>query len=476
MITLQTQRIRMLSDLATPVGLLIKLREHFSQILLLESADYSSRQDSRSYLFMEPIATMEADGLDCTLTGKGLLQQQLSMSGSVFDLVEQSKQLIQCEGPEDVREDLAWVGYTGFDMSAVFLEQPVSRETDKDRHEERPDQPVIPGLRYDLFRYTIMIDHFREIMEVTEYKPAGSESGLQQVMDMIGRQDVQPFRCTLEGEEWSELDDAEFLAHVQRAKEHCQRGDVFQLVLSRRYCQRFRGDELEVYRHLRSVNPSPYLFYFDYGNFRIFGSSPEAQIRIQGGMAEVHPIAGTIKRTGDDSRDRELAMKLLQDAKENAEHVMLVDLARNDLSKHCQNVSVASYRDVQYFSHVIHLVSRVTGMIKPGTSSFRVFADSFPAGTLSGAPKLKALELIQTLEPGRRGFYGGGIGMIKWNGDLNHAILIRSFCSQKNTLYYQAGAGIVIGSVPENELKEVHNKLGALRLAMHSCHTELLQN
>ncbi len=474
MITLQTERIKMLSDLTTPVGLLIKLREHFPQILLLESADYSSRQDSRSFLFMEPLATMEADDSVCRISGRGLLQQELSLTGSVFDLVEQSKQMIQCQGSEEVSQDLAWVGYTGFEMSTIFLEQPIEREKESRKVKESADQPVIPGMRYDLFRYTIMIDHFREIMEVTEYRPSASESGLRQVMDMIGRQDVQPFRCTLEGEEWSELDDAGFLANVHKAKEHCQRGDVFQLVLSRRYCRKFRGDELEVYRHLRSVNPSPYLFYFDYGSFRIFGSSPEAQIRIQGGMAEVHPIAGTIKRTGDDRRDRELAMKLLHDAKENAEHVMLVDLARNDLSKHCSDVSVASYRDVQYFSHVIHLVSKVTGKIKPGTSSYKVFADSFPAGTLSGAPKLKALELIQSLEPGRRGFYGGGIGMIKWNGDLNHAILIRSFCSQRNTLYYQAGAGIVIGSTPENELKEVHNKLGALRLAMQSCHTELI--
>ena len=238
------------------------------------------------------------------------------------------------------------------------------------------------------------------------------------------------------------------------------------MVLSRRFSQDFKGDEFNVYRALRSINPSPYLFYYDYSTYRIFGSSPEAQMVVHEGIAEIHPIAGTFRRTGDDIKDQELAIKLLEDPKENAEHIMLVDLARNDLSKNCHEVKVTNYKEVQFFSHVIHLVSKVTGAINAGVSGYQIFADTFPAGTLSGAPKYRALQLIDEYEPTTRSFYGGGLGMIKLNGDLNHAIIIRSFLSKNNKLYYQAGAGIVIDSNPESELQEVHNKLAALKKAL----------
>ena len=268
------------------------------------------------------------------------------------------------------------------------------------------------------------------------------------------------------GDKQANISDESFKDLVVKAKEHCKRGDVFQLVLSRQTSQAFQGDEFNVYRALRSVNPSPYLFYFDYINFKLFGSSPEAQLIVQEGQAEIHPIAGTYKRTGDDEKDAELAKKLAADPKENAEHVMLVDLARNDLSRNGHAVEVKTYREVQFFSHVIHLVSKVTAKKTEGTSTLQLMADTFPAGTLSGAPKPMALKLIDKYESTRRGFYGGAIGFFDFDGNYNHAILIRSFLSKNNKLYYQAGAGIVASSDEESELQETYNKLGALQKAL----------
>ena len=269
----------------------------------------------------------------------------------------------------------------------------------------------------------------------------------------------------------SNLTDDDYKKMVNQAKAHCQRGDVFQLVLSRRFQQKFNGDEFNVYRALRSVNPSPYLFYFDYGDFKIFGSSPEAQLVVQNNKAEIHPIAGTFKRTGNDQKDADSALKLSKDPKENAEHVMLVDLARNDLSRNGSNVKVETYKEIQYFSHVIHLVSKVTAQLKANSSSLQVAADTFPAGTLSGAPKPKALELIEKYENLNRNTYGGAIGVIDFKGNYNHAIIIRSFLSKNHELFYQAGAGIVADSTPENELQEVFNKLGALNKALKFAET-----
>ena len=262
------------------------------------------------------------------------------------------------------------------------------------------------------------------------------------------------------------MSDDEYMEMVAKGKEHCFRGDVFQIVLSRQFSQPFKGDEFNVYRALRSINPSPYLFYFDYGSFRLFGSSPETQIEVRDGKAYINPIAGTFKRTGNDEEDRELARKLADDEKENAEHIMLVDLARNDLSRTTSRVTVEKYREIQFYSHVIHMVSKVSGVLPKGANTIRIMAESFPAGTLSGAPKYKAMELIDRYEGLRRGFYGGTIGNIRLNGDINHAIMIRSFMSRNNTLFYQAGAGIVSESVEASELNEVNNKLAALKSAI----------
>ena len=321
-------------------------------------------------------------------------------------------------------------------------------------------------MRYRLYQYVIAINHFKDELFICENRIAGIESDLPAIESLIRSKDipVYPFRSA--GEECSNMNDDTYMQIVKKGIASCHRGDVFQIVLSRRFEQKFQGDEFNVYRALRNINPSPYLFYFDYGDYKLMGSSPESQLVVRDGKAIVHPIAGTFKRTGDDETDHQSAQNLLNDSKENAEHVMLVDLARNDLSRLCDNVEVSHYRQVQYFSHVIHMVSEVTGMVRAGSNPFELLAKTFPAGTLSGAPKFKAMELIDSYEPSARTYYGGGIGFMGFDGNCNHAIMIRTFLSRANTLYYQAGAGIVAASRPENELQEVNNKLGALKNAI----------
>lgn len=314
----------------------------------------------------------------------------------------------------------------------------------------------------------VVINHFKDEMYVFSHDLDATLAAnrLQKVLDLMNNHSFSTFSFQTIGSEKSNFTDQQFQQNVKTAQKHIARGDIFQVVLSRQFNQAFQGDEFNVYRALRSINPSPYLFYFDFGNFKLFGSSPEAQLVVKKQQAEIHPIAGTIRRTGDDTLDLQRAQQLLDDPKENAEHNMLVDLARNDLSRHCQNVKVTKLKEIQFYSHVIHLVSKVTGTLKSNTFTYDVFADSFPAGTLSGAPKHRAMKIIDQLEQQKRGYYGGAIGFWGLNGDINHAIMIRTFLSHQNHLYYQAGAGVVNSSIPENETKEVHNKIGALRKAI----------
>jgi anthranilate synthase component 1 len=348
-------------------------------------------------------------------------------------------------------------GYTSYDAVKFF---------EPTRLEAFEEAPEIPLMRYRLYQYVIAINHFRDELFLCENRMEGMPSESALLLSLIGSRDVPQYPFSLEGEETSSTDDAGYVEMVKKGIAHCHRGDVFQIVLSRRFRQGFRGDEFNVYRALRSINPSPYLFFFDYGDYRLMGSSPESQLIIAGGKAVVHPIAGTFRRTGDDATDQREAARLLEDPKENAEHVMLVDLARNDLSRVCDGVTVASYRQVHYYSHVIHLVSEVTGEVRPDSNPFELMARTFPAGTLSGAPKVRAMELIDQYEQGPRSFYGGAIGFVGFDGGCNQAIMIRSLLSKQNTLVYQAGAGVVASSNPDSERQEVDNKLGALKKAI----------
>jgi len=456
----QSRYKKMLADTLTPVNLYLKLRDKFANSILLESSDYHGNENSFSYICFQPIARFELHQGHYTqqLPGQPAHTQPIAANTQVMDLLDGfSKQFkSQDLGLPFISNGI--FGYTAYDAVRYFEDIEINNFEDESRE--------IPLMLYQVYQYIIAINHFKEELYLIEHLPEGTESHLEQVADFILSRNVPAYRFELLNGEASNFNDEEFLKVLDKARQHCQLGDVFQMVLSRRFSQAFRGDEFNVYRALRSINPSPYLFYFDFGSFKIFGSSPEAQIVIKGQKATIYPIAGTFKRTGDDQADFEAAQRLVEDVKENSEHVMLVDLARNDLSRNGSQVQVETFKEIQYYSHVIHLVSKVSGQIGADTPVLQLVADTFPAGTLSGAPKHKAMQLINQYEKGNRGYYGGCIGFMGFQGDFNQAIMIRSFLSKNNVLYYQAGAGVVAKSDIHSELQEVNNKLGALRKAV----------
>ena len=461
-IKINTTHQALLADTLTPVSVYLKLRDHFPYTCLLESSDYHGTQDIYSYIGCDPFASFKVeDGIiNIDLPGQELIAKEANRD-SVTD--ELSKFI---DSFDSAPIGLPFVtgglfGYMSYDSVRFFEQVHISTFENDDRK--------IPEVYYMLYRYLLVFNHFNNELTIIENKPEVPSVGpslIENIKTLIQNQNVPEFQFSLVGEETSNLTDEQFLDMIDKGKQHCRRGDVFQIVLSRRFQRSYRGDDFNVYRSLRSINPSPYLFYFDYGSFRIFGSSPEAQIVIKNGEAFIYPIAGTFRRTGDDVKDYDLAKKLLNDPKENSEHVMLVDLARNDLSRNGEQVTVETFKEVQYYSHVIHLVSKVKGLLENPKDYIKVVGDTFPAGTLSGAPKHRAMQLIDQYETSNRGFYGGAIGYIGFNGEFNHAIMIRSILSKYNQLYYQAGAGVVDLSIRESELQEVHNKLAAVKLAI----------
>ncbi|HEY4336225.1 MAG TPA: anthranilate synthase component I family protein [Puia sp.] len=461
-IAIKTHCKKLLSDIYTPVGIYLRLRDRFRDTILLESTDYHAADNSYSFICINAIGGIEITdkkSIEFKLPGQAPERQPLGKLSETPKLLWEFMQRFEVEPAVEkpVRAVQGLFGYTTFDAVQFF-------ETVK--FKDRGEKPVIPLMRYRLYQYVIAINHFKDELFICENQIAGIESEFPVVESLIRSKDVPVYPFEPVGEEVSNMTDEDYRQMVEKGIKSCHRGDVFQIVLSRRFQQGFRGDEFNVYRALRNINPSPYLFFFDYGDYKLLGSSPESQILLQNGEAIVHPIAGTFKRTGDDVIDREAADRLLKDAKENAEHVMLVDLARNDLSRNCDDVKVVQYRSVQFYSHVIHLVSEVRGKLRQGYNPFELLATTFPAGTLSGAPKFKAMELIDGFEPTARSYYGGCIGFMGFDGSCVHAIMIRSLLSRNNTLTYQAGAGIVAASKPESELQEVNNKLGALKSAI----------
>jgi anthranilate synthase component 1 len=458
-IIIHSQSKKHLADMITPVGLFLKMRDVFNGGLLLESSDYQTKENSYSFLCFDPILGFKIENGQLVSCKKGhQFAENISDENNVVDKIQAFMDRVEIKGDEISTEYGGFFGYTTFDAIPYF--ENIAFDNTKKNLD-------IPEMKYELFRIVIVINHFNNELFIILNNMEPQKADFSEIDVLINNNDSPVFTFKAKGVELSSTSEDAFKELVAKAKSHCQRGDVFQLVFSKRFSQQFSGDDFNVYRALRSINPSPYLFYFDYGSFRIFGSSPEAQLIINEGKAQIHPIAGTYKRTGDDETDREAAIELSNDPKENSEHVMLVDLARNDLSRNTKKVHVETYKEIQYFSHVIHLVSKVEGELDAESKSMRIYADTFPAGTLSGAPKYKALELIDKYEKENRSFYGGAIGFLKLNGELNHAILIRSFLSLNNTLYYQAGAGIVIDSDEESELQEVKNKSEALRKAIN---------
>lgn len=443
------------ADMATPVGIYLKIRDLYPMSALLESSDYHTSQNSVSYIGVNPIGSFTVAHEKITASWPdGTITVTPVTPGT--DVVRALKEYIESYAlnGDKARDVNGLFGYTAYDAVRYFEKVSITKPV--------KELDSIPDLKYVLYRHVIRVNHYKSQMTVYEHLMPGEESTIDELVSVMNNNNVAQYPFAVSGEATSSITDEEYKEMVRRGVGHALRGDVFQIVLSRRFSQRYTGDDFNVYRALRCVNPSPYLFYFDFGDFRVFGSSPETHLRVSGNTAYIDPIAGTFRRTGDDARDHELAQALLNDEKENAEHVMLVDLARNDLSRGGGRVEIDFLRQIQYYSHVIHMVSRVKATLPEGADVLRLFADTFPAGTLSGAPKVRAMQLIDEIEPHARMIYGGCIGFIGFAGDLNQAITIRSFLSCHNTLYSQAGAGIVARSNPESELQETNNKLGAL--------------
>ncbi|MBP5337614.1 MAG: anthranilate synthase component I family protein [Bacteroidales bacterium] len=442
-------------DLHTPVSAYLRLRDASPRSILMESSDFHTGRDSRSFIALEPLAEVgvaHGTGFRCFPDGSRV-ENAISAAYPVDRLIRDFMDSFQLD-----KKNVSMWGFTTFNATRYFENIPVKDET-------RAENDA-PDLLYILFRFTLEFDHFRNALTLHELVPEGEEPQSARVERLLGRAGVNLYDFRPVGEVSSPLTDEQHRENVRRGVAHCRRGDVFQVVLSRRFIQHYEGDDFQLYRALRNINPSPYLFYMDFGGYRILGSSPETHCRVAGGRACIDPIAGTTRRTGDDAADARGAEFLRNDPKENAEHVMLVDLARNDLSRNCHGVQVDFYKELQYYSHVIHLVSRVSGTLDEGADPVRAFIDTFPAGTLSGAPKVRAMQIISELEPHNRGAYGGCVGSISFDGTLNQAITIRSFVSRAGELWFQAGSGIVAKSDAEYELQEVNHKLGALRKAI----------
>jgi anthranilate synthase component 1 len=449
----------LLADVLTPVAIYLKLRDVFPNSILLEGADFKAGENQYSFIGLEPVAGIKTSGRKVTLIFPDgtTHNQELTKMSEVTALLSQFAKVFVPENSPASLPATGLFGYATYESVTYF--------EDIELKTVAPDKQI-PDLFYQFYKYIVAINHTSNKITLIEHLFNDEPSNLQFIEEQLLYRTFAIYRFqTINGEE-TNVTNQEYKQMVAKGKEHCLRGDVFQIVLSRSFSQQFSGDEFNVYRALRSINPSPYLFYFDYGSFKLFGSSPESQIKTHNGKAYINPIAGTFRRTGHDNEDRELAKKLATDPKENSEHIMLVDLARNDLSRNADQVKLNYFREIHYYSHVLHMVSEVEGKIRPGTDPIRIFADTFPAGTLTGAPKYKAMELIDHYENQARGYYGGCIGNIGLNGKINQAITIRSFMSKNNTLYYQAGAGIVADSNEDSELNEVNNKLAALKMAI----------
>ena len=445
--------IKLISDKTTPVRAFTILRDKFPEGLLLESSDYKDAENSRSFLCFDCMSSIRVK------QGKAMIHKfdGLFESHPIAEGLEAFFQSVSVDKSSPYASMVGFFGFTAYDAIQYFEDVRLS----KDKRSMDLDE-----MRYGFYRFQIIINHFNEELLVIENQPEGQASRMKEILEMVESPNATSYSFKLEDEFISNTSDEAFMEMVTKGKEHCQRGDVFQVVLARRFAQKYKGDEFNVYRSLRSINPSPYLFYFNFGDYSLFGSSPEAQIIVKDHKAQIHPIAGTYRRTGDDEKDRKKAQELFKDEKENAEHIMLVDLARNDLGRNGKNIELKKLKEIQFFSHVIHLTSVVEASLDSMDNSRQIFQDTFPAGTLSGAPKVRAMQIIDELEKENRSFYGGALGFFGLDGSINHAIIIRSFLAKNNYLYFQAGAGVVIKSDEQKELEEINNKLAALRAAI----------
>ncbi len=449
-----------LADTMTPVGLYMRLRDKYPGSILLESNEYGQRSNSYSFICCNPVATYEIDyaGISISTPDGALTQHDFSTNYDLVKGLENFKNKFEKGDNSFSFPTNGLFGYLTYDAVQLF------ENIEFSQHKVVEDD-AIPLVHYQVFQNVLVFDHYHNQLYAFDHVYENYTSKMEELVNIIQHRDIARYDFKIDGDEQSEMTDVDFKELVQKGKEHCKRGDVFQIVLSRKFTQPYKGDDFNVYRQLRAINPSPYLFYFDYGNFRIFGSSPEAQLLIKESKASIQPIAGTYKRTGNDAADLAAAIELKKDPKETAEHIMLVDLARNDLSRHAREVEVTDYQNIHFYSHVIHMVSTVSGTIE-AQDRIQLIGDTFPAGTLSGAPKYRAMELIDAYEKSSRQFYGGAIGYLGFDGSFNHAIIIRTILSRDNKMHFRAGAGVVVESNLESENQEVFNKTNALRKAI----------
>lgn len=451
-----------LSDVVTPVSVYLKLRDVYPNTALLESTDYHAQAYAMSFVCFDPISEFIVEGKTMKVLADNVVTKtaELTQVGDAVKALDEYISSFEVVSDDPMAQYNGIYGYTGYDAVQHF---------DTLKLQDKSDKPyAVPDIRYVAYKKIFAFSHVNHRLYLIENLREGEVSDSELLFDIFQNPVVPRFRFTPLDDLQSNVTDEQYMQMVTKGKEHCYRGDVFQIVLSRQFSRGFEGDEFNVYRALRHINPSPYMFFFDYGGYKIFGSSPETELVIKKGVAQINPIAGTFKRTGDEEKDKELAQKLKVDPKESAEHVMLVDLARNDLSRHCDNVKVNTFKEIQFYSHVLHMVSNVSGRLTDGATQSELMAATFPAGTLSGAPKYKAMQLIDSIENQPRGIYGGCIGIMRFDKDFDQAIMIRSFLSKGNRLYYQAGAGVVAKSVESSELQEVNNKLGALAVALEA--------
>ena len=458
MYKIKTYRKKILADTLTPVSIYQKIRDKYSNSVLLESSDYGANDNSYAYVCFNPISSFKVHNnlIEKKYPDNSTQQTKLTKTNLVVNELDDYFKIFQTEKSDAKFFENGLIGYINYDAVEHF---------ENINFQEKENDIKIPEIFYAFYSNIIIINVFNN-ESLLLHHTFNQKNNLKEIEELLKSNKISKFDFHKSGNITSNLKDNEYVDLVKKGIKHCKRGDVFQIVLSRKFKQSFKGDEFNLYRALRSINPSPYLFYFDYGSYKIFGSSPEAQLVVKNSKAEIHPIAGTFIRTGNDIEDSIKAKKLAVDQKENSEHMMLVDLARNDLSRNGNNVKVEKDREIQFYSHVIHLVSKVTAEKKNNSSTFQIVADTFPAGTLSGAPKHKAMQLISKYENSNRSFYGGAIGFMDFEGNFNHAIIIRSFLSKNHELIFQAGAGIVSKSDPKSELQEINNKLGALIKAL----------
>ena len=461
------------ADLLTPVSAFLTLRDGARYPFLLESVEGGEKLARYSFLGKDPYRVVRAHGATVAIEEPGAVPDpEPPAEGPIFDVMQALLDRYE-EVPVAGLPRLTGgaVGYLGYDAVRLLERLP----------DAPPDDLGLPDALWCFYDTVAAFDHVthRLVLMASAFVDAGTDlraaydgatarlDALEAELGAAAFAHPEAVRLAPDGLS-SNLARPDFEAAVEQARAYIYEGDIFQVVLSQRFETRFEGDRFNLYRALRQVNPSPYLFYLDFEDVTLIGSSPEVLVRVEDGRAELLPIAGTRPRGADDAEDAAYEAELLADPKERAEHLMLVDLGRNDLGRVCHygTVAVERYAYVERYSHVMHLVSSVAGRLAERRGAMAVLAACFPAGTVSGAPKVRAMEIIDALEPTRRGIYAGAVGYVDFSGNLDTCIAIRTMVVRGDRVFIQAGAGIVADSDPAREFDETVNKARALRQAM----------